>query len=39
MNERAKNLLKRFGLIGFLFFFLKGVAWIVVSYLVGSAII
>ncbi len=39
MNDRLKQLLKRFGVVGFLFFFLKGVAWIVVTYLLGSAVI
>jgi hypothetical protein len=33
MNERRKQLLKRFGLAGFLFFLIKGIAWLVVGYM------
>lgn len=38
-KEKIQQFLKRFGLVGFLFFFLKGIAWLVVTYFVGSAII
>ena len=30
MNEKLKTYIKRMGLAGFLFFFLKGLAWIAV---------
>jgi len=28
MNDKYKSMLKRFGLVGFLFFLLKGLAWL-----------
>lgn len=34
MNPRWKNRLKKIGLVGFVFFLLKGLAWLVVGYLV-----
>lgn len=30
-----KKLLKRFGIAGFLFFFVKGLAWLIVPFLVA----
>jgi hypothetical protein len=32
MNEKLKTYIKRMGLAAFLFFFLKGLAWIAVFY-------
>jgi hypothetical protein len=33
MNENKKMWLKRVGLAGFLFFLIKGIAWLVVFYM------
>jgi hypothetical protein len=33
MNENKKMWLKRVGLAGFLFFLIKGIAWLVVLYM------
>jgi len=33
MDERRKQWLKRFGFAGFLFFLIKGIAWLVVAYM------
>jgi hypothetical protein len=33
-----KKLIKRFGIAGFLFFFIKGLLWLIVPFLIGYSL-
>lgn len=39
MNERFKYWLKRVGWLGFLFFLIKGLLWILIPYLIAQGIL
>ena len=39
MNERFKIWLKRVGWIGFLFFLIKGLLWLLIPYLIAKGIL
>ncbi|GAB3948762.1 hypothetical protein GCM10028805_23920 [Spirosoma harenae] len=39
MNERFKYWIKRFGWLGFLFFLIKGLLWILIPYLIARGIL
>ena len=39
MNERLKRWLKRVGWLGFLFFLVKGLLWLLIPYLIAKGIL
>ncbi|GAB3569381.1 hypothetical protein GCM10027578_23680 [Spirosoma luteolum] len=38
MNDRVKQWLKRVGWLGFLFFLIKGLLWLIIPYLIAKGI-
>ncbi|WP_256366327.1 hypothetical protein [Spirosoma rhododendri] len=39
MNDRIKQWLKRVGWLGFLFFLIKGLLWLIIPYLIAKGIL
>jgi len=39
MNDRIKQWLKRVGWLGFLFFLVKGLLWLLIPYLIAKGIL
>lgn len=39
MNDRIKQWLKRVGWLGFLFFLIKGLLWLIIPYLIAKGVL
>lgn len=39
MRHKLKNWLHKLGLVGFLFFFIKGLLWLIIPYLIAKGLL